>query len=48
MKSNLQTIGIGLITLGFTLSIFDFLLDNSPLVLGVGLAILIVSYFVRR
>jgi len=46
-KKLLRLIGIQIIILGFVLSIFEFLIDNSGFVVGSGLIILIASLFLR-
>jgi len=46
-KRLLRLIGIQIIILGFVLSIFEFLIDNSGFVVGSGIIILIASLFLR-
>ena len=48
MKHPLRSIALSLIGLGFTLSIFDFLLENSFAVLLAGGVLLGVSYLVKK
>ena len=45
-KNFLRIIGIQIILLGLVLSIFEFLIDNSELVVGSGLILVIISFFV--
>ena len=47
-KNFLRIIGIQIILIGLVLSIFEFLIDNSELVVGSGLIILIISFFVKK
>lgn len=47
MKIPLRTIGWTLIGLGITLSIFDFLLENSSLVLLAGLVLFGISFLIK-
>ena len=46
-KQLLRLIGIQIILLGFVLSVFEFLIDNSEFVVGVGIVILITSFFLK-
>ena len=49
MKKNfLRLIGIQIILLGVVLSVFEFLIDNSELVVGSGLILVIISFFVKK
>ena len=48
MKYPLRSIALSLIGLGFTLSIFDFLLENSFAVLLAGAVLLGVSYLIKK
>ena len=47
-KNLLRVIGIQIIILGFVLSIFEFLIDNSEFVIGFGVVILITSLFLKK
>ena len=47
-KNFLRIIGIQIILLGLVLSIFEFLIDNSELVVGSGLILVIISFFVKK
>lgn len=47
-KNFLRLIGIQIILLGLVLSIFEFLIDNSELVVGSGLILVIISFFVKK
>ena len=48
-KQLLRLIGIQTILLGFVLSVFEFLIDNSEFVVGkkVGIVTLITSFFLK-
>ena len=46
-KQLLRLIGIQIILLGFVLSVFEFLIDNSEFVVGVGIVTLITSFFLK-
>lgn len=46
-KKLLRLIGIQVIILGFVLSIFEFLIDNSEFVVGTGIIILLASLFFK-
>ena len=46
-KQLLRLIGIQIILLGFVLSVFEFLIDNSEFVVGVGIVALITSFFLK-
>ena len=49
MKKNfLRLIGIQIILLGVVLSVFEFLIDNSELVVGSGLILVIISFFIKK
>ena len=48
MKYFVRNFGLFIIGLGITLSVFEFLLENSGIVLILGLIILIVSYFIKN
>ena len=48
MKYFVRNFGFFVIGLGITLSVFEFLLENSGIVLILGLIILIVSYFIKN
>ncbi len=47
-KNFLRLIGIQIILLGVVLSVFEFLIDNSELVVGSGLILVIISFFVKK
>ena len=47
-KNFLRIIGIQIILLGLVLSVFEFLIDNSELVVGSGLILVIVSFFIKK
>lgn len=47
-KNFLRIIGIQIILLGLVLSVFEFLIDNSELVVGSGLILVIISFFVKK
>ena len=47
-KNFLRLIGIQIILLGLVLSVFEFLIDNSELVVGSGLILVIVSFFIKK
>ena len=48
MKGFIRNFGFFVIGLGVTLSVFEFLLENSGIVLIFGLIILIASYFIKN
>ncbi len=48
MKYFIRNFGFFIIGLGITLSVFEFLLENSGIVLIFGLIILIASYFIKN
>ena len=47
-KNFLRIIGIQIILLGLVLSVFEFLIDNSELVVGSGLILIIISFFIKK
>jgi len=47
-KRLLRLIGIQIIVVGFVLSIFEFLIDNSQFVVGLGGILLICSLFLKE
>ena len=47
-KNFLRIIGIQIMLLGLVLSVFEFLIDNSELVVGSGLILVIVSFFIKK
>mgnify|MGYP001412011978 FL=1 len=47
-KNFLRIIGIQIMLLGLVLSVFEFLIDNSELVVGSGLILIIVSFFIKK
>lgn len=46
-KSLIRFIGIQIIVIGLVLSVFEFLIDNSELIVGFGVVILIISFFFK-
>ena len=46
-KSLIRFIGIQIIVIGLILSVFEFLIDNSELIVGFGVIILIISFFFK-
>ncbi len=46
-KSLIRVIGIQIIVIGLVLSVFEFLIDNSGLIVGIGVIVLIVSFFLK-
>jgi len=46
-KSLIRVIGIQIIVIGLVLSVFEFLIDNSELIVGIGVIILVVSFFFK-
>ena len=46
-KSLIRFIGIQIIVIGLVLSVFEFLIDNSELIVGFGVIILIISFFFK-
>ena len=46
-KSLIRFIGIQIIVIGLILSVFEFLIDNSTLIVGFGVVILIISFFFK-
>lgn len=47
-KYRVRSIGITIIIIGVVLSISEFLIDNSEVVLGVGIVILLISLFLKK
>ena len=47
-KNFLRIIGIQIILLGLVLSVFEFLIDNSELVIGSGIILITISFFVKK
>ena len=47
MKQFIRYIGFSLIGLGITLTLFEFLLEHSEWVFGVGLILLVVSLLLK-
>ena len=43
-KRLIQFIGIQIIVIGLILSVFEFLIDNSELIVGIGVIVLIISF----
>ncbi len=47
-KNLIRLVGIQIIVVGLVLSIFEFLIENSELVIGIGILTIVVSLFVKR
>ncbi len=47
-KSLVRIIGIQVIVIGLVLSVFEFLIDNSELIIVTGVIVLISSFFFKR
>ena len=47
-KKIFRIIGVQIILLGLVLSVFEFLIDNSELVIGTGIILIIISFFVKK
>ncbi len=47
-KKNFRIIGVQIILLGLVLSVFEFLIDNSELVIGSGIILITISFFVKK
>ncbi len=47
-KSLIRFIGIQIIVIGLILSVFEFLIDNSEIIVGIGVIVLIISFFFKR
>ena len=47
-KSLIRIIGIQVIVIGLVLSVFEFLIDNSELIIVIGVIVLISSFFFKR
>ena len=46
-KGLIQFIGIQIIVIGLILSVFEFLIDNSELIVGIGIIVLIISFLFK-
>lgn len=46
-KSLIRFIGIQIIVIGLILSVFEFLIDNSELIVGIGVVVLIISFLFK-
>ncbi len=46
-KGLIQFIGIQIIVIGLILSVFEFLIDNSELIVGIGVIVLIISFLFK-
>ncbi len=46
-KRLVQFIGIQIIVIGLILSVFEFLIDNSELIVGIGVIVLIISFLFK-
>ena len=47
-KKNFRIIGVQIILLGLVLSVFESLIDNSELVIGSGIILITISFFVKK
>ncbi len=47
-KGFIRLIGIQIIIVGLVLSVFEFLIENSELVIGFGIITVIVSVFLKK
>ena len=47
-KYRIRNIGIAIVIIGLILSVSEFLIDNSEVVLGVGLVILLASFLIKK
>ena len=47
-KKNFRIIGVQIILLGLVLSVFEFLIDNSELVIGSGIILITISFFIKK
>lgn len=47
-KRLIRLIGIQVVVLGLVLSVFEFLIDNSEIVVGLGVVLLIASIFLKE
>tara|TARA_B100000941_G_C28115387_1_gene355346 strand:+ start:286 stop:435 length:150 start_codon:yes stop_codon:yes gene_type:complete len=47
-KDLVRLIGIQVLIIGIVLSIFEFLIENSEVVIGIGIITLIVSIFLKK
>jgi membrane-bound ClpP family serine protease len=47
-KYRIRNIGIAIFIIGLILSVSEFLIDNSEVVLGVGLVILLASFLIKK
>ena len=46
-KGLIQFIGIQIIVIGLILSVFEFLIDNSELIVSIGVIVLIISFLFK-
>jgi len=46
-RSLIRFIGIQVIVIGLILSVFEFLIENSELIVGIGVLVLIISFFFK-
>ena len=47
-KSLIRFVGIQIIIIGLILSVFEFLIDNSVIIVGIGVIVLIISFFLKE
>lgn len=47
-KKLFRIIGVQIILLGLVLSVFEFLIDNSELVIGSGIILITISFFIKK
>ncbi len=47
-KGLIRLIGIQIVVIGIVLSVFEFLIENSEVVLGIGTIMLIISLFLKK
>ena len=47
-KSLIRFVGIQIIIIGLFLSVFEFLIDNSVIIVGIGVIVLIISFFLKE
>ncbi len=47
-KGLIRIIGIQVIVIGLVLSVFEFLIDNSELIILTGIIVLICSFFFKK
>ena len=47
-KNLIRFVGIQIIIIGLILSVFEFLIDNSVIIVGIGVIVLIISFFLKE